>query len=26
MSNDYPLVSIIIPTYNSSDYITETLT
>ncbi|EFF3619738.1 glycosyltransferase family 2 protein, partial [Escherichia coli] len=23
MSNDYPLVSIIIPTYNSSDYITE---
>ncbi|EFC6818177.1 glycosyltransferase family 2 protein, partial [Escherichia coli] len=25
MSNDYPLVSIIIPTYNSSDYITETL-
>ncbi|HFO7002398.1 glycosyltransferase family 2 protein, partial [Escherichia coli] len=24
MSNDYPLVSIIIPTYNSSDYITET--
>ncbi|EFP2415347.1 glycosyltransferase family 2 protein, partial [Escherichia coli] len=21
MSNDYPLVSIIIPTYNSSDYI-----
>ncbi|EEZ3877867.1 glycosyltransferase family 2 protein, partial [Escherichia coli] len=22
MSNDYPLVSIIIPTYNSSDYIT----
>lgn len=25
MSNDYPLVSVIIPTYNSSEYIIETL-